>query len=75
MKKILLVGMLVIGSLSFGRDYEARERQELKAVETVKVFDSNMMPRERLLYEENYDKYSDFHKELDNMSRGSDNKS
>lgn len=66
--------MLVIGSLSFGRDFEYREKQEFKSVEIVKVLDNNMMSRESDLYEKNLNKYSDFHKELNNMNRGRDNK-
>lgn len=72
MKKILLVGMLVISGLSFGRDFDYRGAKEFKAVEEVVVIDSNKMSRERDISEKNMDIYSDFHKELDTMSRGSE---
>ena len=73
MKKILLVGMLVISGLSFGRDFEYREKQEFKTVEEVSR-DSEMISRYRYLGEQNQEKYEQFHKELDNMSRGHDNR-
>lgn len=70
MKKMLLIGMLVIGGLSFGRDYERRERQELKEVENVSYEDQSMLARERELGEKNMEVYSDFHRDLDHMDRG-----
>ena len=74
MKKMLLVGMLVVSGLSFGRDFEYRERQELQVVQETPQMDVEMLSRERDLSEQNKDVYSDFHRELDNMSRGHENK-
>jgi len=74
MKKILLVGMLVVSGLSFGRDYEVRERQELQAVENVQYEDRSQLSRERDLGERNMEVYSEFHSELDRMDRGTDNR-
>jgi hypothetical protein len=74
MKKMLLVGMLVVSGLSFGRDFEYRERQELQVVQETFQMDMEMLSRERGLFEQNIDVYPDFHRELNNMSRGSENK-
>ena len=74
MKKILLIGVLVISGLSFGRDYEVRERQELKIINEPVQMDQQMLSREREIFESNIINYSEFHKELDNMDRGHDNR-
>ncbi|GLI57767.1 hypothetical protein PM10SUCC1_32810 [Propionigenium maris DSM 9537] len=70
MKKMLLVGMLVVSGLSFGRDFEYRERQELQVVQETPQMDMEMLSRERDLSVNSTEKYSDFHRELDNMDRG-----
>ncbi len=73
MKKILLIGMLVVGGLSYGRDYEYRERKELQELfQETKYESSEMMARERKLREDNIKKYANFHMDLDNMDRGSE---
>jgi len=72
MKKLLLVGMLVVSGLSFGRDYEVRERQELQVVENVQYEDQSQLSRERGLGERNMEVYSEFHSELSRMDRGTD---
>ena len=74
MKKILLVGMLVISGLSFGRDYEVREREELKVINEPVQMNQQMLSREREISESNMVDYSEFHRELDNMDRGHDNR-
>ncbi len=74
MKKMLLVGILVISGLSFGRDFEYRERQELQVLEETHQMDMEMLSRERDLSVNNIEKYSDFHRELDNMDRGHENR-
>jgi len=70
MKKILIIGMLVVGGLSYGRDFERRESQEFQAVQNVRSEDQSMMSREREISENNMEIYSDFHRDLDNMDRG-----
>lgn len=70
MKKIILLGMLIVSGLSFGRDYEYREKSELQPVESVRYEDQEMLSRERELGRNNQAIYSDFHRDLDNMSRG-----
>jgi len=70
MKKILLVGILVVSGLSYGRDFERRESQELQVVQNITSKDQSMISREGEIYENNIDIYSDFHRDLDNMERG-----
>ncbi len=74
MKRMLLLGMLVIGGLSYGRDFERRESQELQVVQSVRYEDQEMLSRERELGEKNQEIYSDFQRELDNMDRGHENR-
>ncbi len=72
MKKMLLIGMLVIGGLSYGRDFERREGQELQVVQNIVREDQCMISREQS--ERNMDVYSEFHMELDTMVRGHESK-
>ncbi len=74
MKKMLLVGMLVIGGLSYGRDFEYRESKELQVVQSVSNEDQSMLSREREVTKNNLEVYSEFHRELDNMDRGHENR-
>ncbi len=74
MKKMLLIGMLVIGGLSYGRDFERREGQEFQVVESVHMKDQSMLSREREQSEKNMETYSEFHRELGNMDRGHESK-
>lgn len=72
MKKLLVLGVLVVSGLSFGRDYEYRERVELQQVESVGYGDQLMISREREVGEANIEAYKEFHRELTNMDRGSE---
>ena len=74
MKKILLIGMLVIGGLSYGRDFERRESKELQVVQNVNSEDQSMISRVREQTDKNMDDYSEFHRDLDNMDRGHESK-
>ncbi len=74
MKKMLLLGMLVIGGLSYGRDFEYRESKELQVVQSVGSEDKSMLSREREISKNNLEVYSEFHRELNNMERGYENK-
>ncbi len=74
MKKMLLVGMLVIGGLSYGRDFEYREGQELQVVQGVVREEQSMISRVREQSEKNMDIYSEFHRDLDTMGRGHESK-
>ena len=51
-----------------------REKEELRVINEPIQMDQQMLSRERELSENNIIDYSDFHKELDNMDRGHDNR-
>ena len=70
MKKMLLVGMLVVSGLSFGRDFEYREYNEFQNVQNPVMESQEQLSREREISLENQVKYSDFMNELDNMDKG-----
>ena len=70
MKKMLLVGMLIISGLSYGRDFERLERNELQVVQNVSNEDQSMGSRIREQSDQNMDIYSEFHRELETMDRG-----
>ncbi len=70
MKKMLLVGMLVVSGLSFGRDFEYREYNEFQNVQNPVMESREQLSRERKISMENQVKYSDFMSQLDNMDRG-----
>ena len=72
MKKMLLIGMLIVSGLSYGRDFEIRESKELQVVQSVRSEDQSMISRERT--EDNMEVYSEFHRDLDNMDRGHENR-
>ena len=74
MKKMLLIGMLVISGLSFGRDFERRERNELQVVQSISSEDQGMISRVREQSDKNMDIYSEFHRDLNTMDRGHENK-
>ncbi len=70
MKKILLIGLLVVSGLSFGRDFEYREYKEFQRIQNPTMESQEQIARERQLSKENQKKYSDFHFKLDTMDRG-----
>ena len=74
MKKILLVGVLVISGLSYGRDFEYRERNEFQAVVNPSYENQWILPSGEDYQERNTIKHSDFHRDLDNLSRGHEGK-
>ncbi|GLI58242.1 hypothetical protein PM10SUCC1_37560 [Propionigenium maris DSM 9537] len=86
MKNLILTGLLLVSVASLGRDYEYRGRRELEEVgRENREYQERMskltpeeysIAREKLESEreENIKKYSDFHRELDDMDRGSENK-
>ncbi len=74
MKKMLLIGMLVVSGLSYGRDFERRESQELQVVQSIVNEDQSMISRVREQTDKNMDVYSEFHRELNNMGRGHESK-
>ncbi len=70
MKKIFLLGILVVSGLSFGRDFEYREQINFKAIQNPVMENQEMLSRGREISIENQEKYADFHKQLSNMDRG-----
>ncbi len=70
MKKILLVGMLVVSGLSFGRDFEYREYKDFQSIQNPVMESQEQLSRERSISTENQVKYSNFMTQLDNMDRG-----
>jgi len=72
MKKMLLIGMLIVSGLSYGRDFEYREKSEFRVVEDRGVEDKRMVSRNRDRLEVNMEKYSEFHRDLNNQDRGSE---
>ena len=51
-----------------------REKEELRVINEPIQMDQQMLSREREIFESNIINYSEFHKELDNMDRGHDNR-
>lgn len=74
MKKILLIGMFIIGALSYGRDYEYREAMELQVVEKADYDDMSMISRNIEISKSNMADYSEFHRELEKMDKGNEKK-
>lgn len=86
MKKLLLVGMVVVGAVSYGRDHEFRTRNEFIEVQKEYAENQEMLNRatleeysfivteERRDREANMETYSEFHRDLDNMGRGHENR-
>ncbi len=86
MKKLLLLGMVVLGAVSYGRDHEYRIRNEFVEVQREYAENKEMLNRatpekhnfmvteERREREANMETYSEFHRDLDNMGRGHENR-
>ena len=75
MKKLLLVGMLVLSGLSFARDYTHNEKRDIVAPmeemqERASRLSQDQFNLEGASIEANIEKYSGFHSDLDNMDRG-----
>ena len=79
MKKLLLVAMVVVGAISYGRDFEHNERRDIlevssEQVERMSRFTEEEWNLERSVAKENLENYMEFHKELETMDRGHENK-
>lgn len=75
MKKLLLIAMMVVGAVSYGRDFDHNERRDIVAVgneqiERMSRFTEAQWNLERSIAEKNFETYMDFHKELETMDRG-----
>jgi len=79
MKKLLLITMMVVGAVSYGRDFEYNERRDVvevsnEQVERMSRFTEAEWNLERSVAKENFENYIEFHKELETMDRGHENK-
>jgi len=79
MKKLLLVTMMVVGAVSYGRDFDHNERRDIvkvssEQVERMSRFTEAEWNLERSVAKENFENYMDFHKELETMDRGQESK-
>ena len=77
MKKMLLVGMFLISGLSFARDYTYNEMRDIvipaqEQHERLSRETSHDWALDNEKANENFERYSQFHKDLDNMDRGRD---
>ena len=71
--------MMVVGAVSYGRDFEHNERKDIvkvssEQVERMSRFTEDEWNLERSITEENFENYMEFHKDLEAMDRGHENK-
>ncbi len=79
MKNLILLGMLALSIVSFGRDYEYNEVRDIVAPINAELERISRLSDEQLYIEgsisaENIQKYNDFHTELERMERGSESR-
>jgi len=79
MKKVLLMAMMVVGAVSYGRDFEHNEKRDIVDVNRAQVermsrFTDAEWSNEKSEIEANFTRYEDFHMELDTMDRGESDK-
>lgn len=71
MKKLLLTALVLVGTLSYGRDFEYREKRDIQRIkkeqeEKVRQFISKKRKADNI----NLERYSRFHRELERADRG-----
>ena len=69
MKKLMIM-MVVLTSVAFGKDFDHRERNDLDNVMNYTKVSQEMSSRERNITDQNIEKNSEYHWELMNMDRG-----
>lgn len=86
MKRLMLIAMIVLGSISYSRDLDYRERNEFKEIsaeiitteDKVSRMSSGEMSLKKNMYlndrDMNFERYSHFHRELETQNRGSEKK-
>ncbi len=80
MKKLLLVSMLVLGGISsFARDNTYNERRDIvkpveENIDKMSRYTHEEWQQDKELTKENIQKYSEFHRELEEMDRGHENR-
>ena len=84
MKRFILIAMIVLGSITYSRDLDYRGRNEFKEVsnEIITIEDkmsrmsSGEMSLKKNWYlndrDRNFQRYSDFHRDLENQNRGNE---
>jgi len=70
MKKLVMMMVLMLGTLAFGRDYDHRERNDIEQAMERNSANREMLTRERKISQNNMEKYEEFHWELMHMDRG-----
>ncbi|GLI54941.1 hypothetical protein PM10SUCC1_04560 [Propionigenium maris DSM 9537] len=79
MKKVLLMLMMVVGAVSFGRDFDYNEKRDIVDVNRAQVerlsrYTDTDWSSDKAEIEANFTRYADFHRELDTMDRGESDK-
>jgi len=79
MKKVLLMAMMVVGAVSYGRDFDHNEKRDTVSVNNMQVermsrFTDAEWSLEKSEIEANFVRYADFHSELDTQDRGESDK-
>lgn len=72
MKKLMLIGLMVVGTVTFSRDYDYQEKQIHKQLNEI-----GMLNREGAYEgkgESALETYEEFHRELERMERGGDSR-
>ncbi len=84
MKRFILIAVIVMGSITYSRDLDYRGRNEFKEVsnEIITIEDkmsrmsSGEMSLKKNWYlndrDRNFQRYSDFHRDLENQNRGNE---
>ncbi len=79
MKKLLLMLMMVVGAVSFGRDFDHNEKRDIVDVNRAQIerlsrYTDADWSSDKAEIEANFTRYADFHSELDTMDRGESDK-
>lgn len=79
MKKLLLAALVVMGTLSYGRDFEYGEKRDIQGITAKQEERGNLLaPKDKKadgkLEDINFERYSRFHRELERADRGHERK-
>jgi len=86
MKRLILIAMIALGSISYSRDLDYRGRNEFKEIsaeiitteDKVSRISSGEMSLKKNWYlndrDKNFERYSGFHRDLENQNRGNEKK-
>lgn len=75
MKKLLILSMVILGTVSFARDFEYNEKRDIvkpmeENIDRLSRFTPQEWQMDREATEMNFEKYEDFHRELDRVDKG-----